>query len=217
MRVFSYVIEHDLGFAPNPFHGWCTLACCKPRIRKYAQEGDLVLGLGAARPKLSGHLCYFMQVEKILTFDEYWADPRFRAKRPNMAGSAYLRYGDNIYHHVPGESQFRQEDSFHSEPDGIASVTNRKRDTGTTDKVLVGRRFAYWGRSGIPLPQHLSAFNIRTKGHKCTFTAKEISMVQMWLDTLPLGLHDEPAHWQFLSRRKKRRQKTSSRNVSTSP
>ena len=24
----------DSGFAPNPFHGACTLACCKPKIRK---------------------------------------------------------------------------------------------------------------------------------------------------------------------------------------
>ena len=45
--MFSYVIEHDLGFAPNPFHGACTLACCKPVIRKRAQLGDYILGTGA--------------------------------------------------------------------------------------------------------------------------------------------------------------------------
>ena len=38
MTLFSYVIEHDLGFAPNPFHGVCTLACCKPQIRKIAKD-----------------------------------------------------------------------------------------------------------------------------------------------------------------------------------
>ena len=26
MRVFSYVVVSDSGFAPNPFHGTCTLA-----------------------------------------------------------------------------------------------------------------------------------------------------------------------------------------------
>ncbi|WP_202913488.1 hypothetical protein [Acuticoccus sediminis] len=25
MRLFSYVVEHDQGFAPNPFYGVCTL------------------------------------------------------------------------------------------------------------------------------------------------------------------------------------------------
>ena len=32
-RVFSYVVVHDTGFSPNPFHGLLTLACCKPLIR----------------------------------------------------------------------------------------------------------------------------------------------------------------------------------------
>ena len=45
MRVFSYVVMHDSGFAPNPFHGHCTLACCKPKIRSQAKAGDIVIGL----------------------------------------------------------------------------------------------------------------------------------------------------------------------------
>lgn len=69
MNVFTYVVEHDLGFAPNPFHGVCTLACCKPRIRRKAERGDIVLGTGAALPQLRGHLTYWMQVDEITTFD----------------------------------------------------------------------------------------------------------------------------------------------------
>ena len=34
MRLFSYVVARDYGFAPNPFYEMCTLATCKPRIRK---------------------------------------------------------------------------------------------------------------------------------------------------------------------------------------
>ena len=34
MIVYEYVMKCDTGFAPNPFYGTCTLACCKPRIRK---------------------------------------------------------------------------------------------------------------------------------------------------------------------------------------
>ena len=55
-----------LPFAPNPFHGVCTLACCKPRVRKKAKVGDYVLGMGAAKPKLQGHLVYWMRVDKIV-------------------------------------------------------------------------------------------------------------------------------------------------------
>lgn len=34
MIAYEYVMTNDSGFAPNPFHGACTLACCKPKIRK---------------------------------------------------------------------------------------------------------------------------------------------------------------------------------------
>ena len=34
MIVYEYVMTSDSGFAPNPFYGACTLACCKPKIRK---------------------------------------------------------------------------------------------------------------------------------------------------------------------------------------
>ena len=29
-RLYSYVLRKDTGFAPNPYSGYCTLACCKP-------------------------------------------------------------------------------------------------------------------------------------------------------------------------------------------
>ena len=31
MRLHSYVVARDYGFAPNPFLGVCTLATCKPK------------------------------------------------------------------------------------------------------------------------------------------------------------------------------------------
>lgn len=45
MKVHSYIGAHDFGFASNPFHGVCTLACCKPDIRQVAHVGDLVIGM----------------------------------------------------------------------------------------------------------------------------------------------------------------------------
>src|SRR6218665_1452893 len=112
MRVYSYIVEHDLGFAPNPFDGALTLACCKPQIRKQAKTGDIILGMGAARPKLTGRMTYWMEVSEVLTFNQYWHDARFRRKRPNMRGTRYMRYGDNIYYKAEGELLFRQANSF---------------------------------------------------------------------------------------------------------
>ena len=56
MKIHSYVIDHDLGFAPNPFYGVCTLAACKPRIRGHAKIGDYVIGTGSKRKNINGRL-----------------------------------------------------------------------------------------------------------------------------------------------------------------
>ena len=43
-HFFMYVVKVDSGFAPNPVGGLCTLACCKPTIRKTANVGDWIIG-----------------------------------------------------------------------------------------------------------------------------------------------------------------------------
>jgi hypothetical protein len=198
MNVFTYVIEHDLGFAPNPFHKVCTLACCKPRIRNKAEVGDYVLGTGAALPNLRGYLTFWMRVDEITTFDKYWENPRFRRKKPAMHGTTLYRYGDNIYHRDGGET-YRQEYSFHSLEDGTVSLGDLRRDTGTTDKVLISRNFAFWGRSGLPLPEHLSCF---VKRERHLYSEEQKAAFLEWLSTHPeRGYIDEPAHWQFLGQK----------------
>ncbi len=47
MKIYSYVVRYDAGFAPNPFGEFSTLATCKPRIRKKIQVGDWVIGTGS--------------------------------------------------------------------------------------------------------------------------------------------------------------------------
>jgi hypothetical protein len=137
-----------------------------------------------------------MQIEEILTFNEYWSDPRFRRKRPVMRGSFMLRYGDNIYHRDNGSLIFTQEDSFHSEPDGATSVGNLKRDTGKTDRVLVGRDFAYWGGAGPKIPESLSEFVHKTQGHKNHFLPERIEAFTAWIRGLPdRGLISAPTDW----------------------
>ncbi len=202
MTVYSYVVEHDLGFAPNPFGGVCTLACCKPQIRKHAKKGDLILGTGAARVKLQGHLIYWMRVDEILSFDEYWNDRRFRRKRPVMNGSAYMRYGDNIYHHEGGPN-YVQEDSFHSLENGVLSVGDLKRDTGRTSRVLIGRDYAYWGRSAIRIPNELARFVKKRPGHLRKFPEYEIDKLMAWLEQqTQRGFLDEPADWRGLEKKR---------------
>ena len=81
-KLYSYVVASDTGLAPNPFHSFCTLALCKPQVRKAAEVGDWVIGTGSKRNGRDGFLVYAMRVTEILTFNEYWRDARFLAKRP---------------------------------------------------------------------------------------------------------------------------------------
>ncbi len=88
MKVYSYIVAYDTGFAPNPFFGVCTLATCKPRIREHASIGDWVIGTGAKlKYDYQGRLIYAMRVDETLTLDEYWNDPRFQNKKPVPRGS----------------------------------------------------------------------------------------------------------------------------------
>jgi hypothetical protein len=152
VKLYSYVVAHDFGFAPNPFHGACTLATCKPEIRKGAVLGDYIVGTGSARHKKTGFLVYFMRVEKILTFDEYWSAPEFECKRPSFSGNKLQAFGDNIYHRHAVSGVWLQANSFHSQSDGQPHQQNVKHDTQTSERVLIGEDFVYWGSAAPEIP-----------------------------------------------------------------
>lgn len=71
--LFTYSLVTDSGAAPNPFGGVCTLALCKPRIRRGSVgEGDWVAGVaGHTFGEKHGNLAYAMKVAQKVGFDEY--------------------------------------------------------------------------------------------------------------------------------------------------
>src|SRR4051812_44625037 len=97
-RVYMYVVDRDFGFAPNPFHGYCTLATCKPGIRARARVGDWIIGIGGGRLGATGRCIFAMQISAKITFNEYWLNPIYLAKKPVRNGSRKMMVGDNIYH-----------------------------------------------------------------------------------------------------------------------
>lgn len=58
MKLYRYVMTYDTGLAPNPYHGYCTLALCKPQIRRTAQVGDWIMGFGSVSAGLGRRLIY---------------------------------------------------------------------------------------------------------------------------------------------------------------
>lgn len=154
MKGYSYIVKRDFGFAPNPFYGMCTLATCKPIIRKNNQVGDYVIGLTPRDRGRGNRLVYLMRVTEVTTFDAYWADPRFACKKPVMNGTVKKCYGDNIYHH-DDKNEWMQEDSHHSNEDGSINENNLNRDTRITDRVLISDDFYYFGKNCLQLPPDL--------------------------------------------------------------
>jgi hypothetical protein len=122
-----------------------------------------------------------MQVQEALSFDDYWGDPRFAHKKPELRGSLKRAFGDNIYHRSNGE--FLQLDSHHSLPDGSANQRNILNDT-KADRVLVAILYAYWGSSAPAIPQSLRSY----KGH-------DLCIGRGYKRHFPAGLEQEFVSW----------------------
>ena len=189
-RVFSYVVAHDTGFAPNPFHDWCTLGCCKPKIRATANPGDLVIGLS----RRCERIVYAFRVEEALTFAEYWEDPRFRRKRANWDSPSRIeQVGDNAYE-PDGRGGFEQHRSMHWNHARDREGTFNKRRDLRPGKVLVGRAFTYFGGEGPELPGDLNFLRVG-RAHKCRFNGPQVKSCLEWFASLLRGLQGRPTIW----------------------
>lgn len=197
-RLYSYKLSRDYGFAPNPFHGICTLATCKPQIRSSAAVGDLIVGCGSQAIGLAGRLIYAMRVAEKITFQQYWEDPRFVCKRPQFTASMAQAFGDNIYHQ--NGAQWVQEDSHHSLDGGGLNNANLQRDT-RADSVLIATDFVYWGDRAPSVPiafRDLNKDDLYPAGrfYRCNFSPQMVDAVSAWFDSLrPRGYLGRPNAW----------------------
>lgn len=176
-----YVVDRDFGFAPNPFHGTCTLATCMPRVRAKANTNDWVVGMGGARLKATRRCIYAMRVTRTMSFNDYWTDAAFLDKRPVRNGSSAMMVGDNIYHRDLADAPWQQLDSHHSNPDGTINTLNVAKDT-SADRVLISRDFYYFGKMAEPVPETiLNGLGYKNGiGHRKFDSAKSAALLS-WL------------------------------------
>ena len=146
-KYFIYTITRDYGFAPNPFYGFCTLACCKSGIRHKAKTNDWIVGIYSrkknVKQNLQGKLVFAMKVKERMTFTEYFDDGRFKNKKPYVKGSLKTMHGDNAYVKRKNEG-FKQFDCHHHHKIKAVRKKNLEMDT-RTDKVLISDHFFYFG------------------------------------------------------------------------
>ncbi|WP_198334213.1 Nmad2 family putative nucleotide modification protein [Psychrobacter namhaensis] len=168
MKLYSYVMKYDEGFAPNPYHGYLTLATCKQVIRKVANDGDFIIGTGSEPRGDVGKLIYIMEVTETLTFQEYSTDDRFQAKIPVLSKNKVQQVGDNIYHYENGH--FIQLNSVHSDKDGNTVEGHKETDLSGI-KVLISNNFVYYGNNSKLIPGEFRNCNgqdicIKNSNHK---------------------------------------------------
>ena len=190
MKLYSYIVTHDTGFAPNPFSGYCTLACCKPKIRLNAQKGDWVVGL---TPRAAGNrIVYFMRVDEVLeSFSKYWSDPRFRAKKPTYTDGLRKKCGDNIYE-PQASGGYRQLRSMHSNGE-LEHEGNKSHDL-SGKRILVSDTFAYFGSGALPLPTELHSL-IAQRGHRSRFSDEIKAEFIRFAGSVGFGVHGTPRQW----------------------
>lgn len=191
--LFSYCLRYDGGSAPNPFWGLCTLAICKPQIRRAAQVGDWVVGTGSAvspMGDISEMVVYAMRVSQKMTMQDYDAFTRFElpAKIPDLKSrEPRRRIGDSLYDFSTPVPRLRP---------GVHGEGNRDTDLGG-GWVLLSEHFYYFGNRPVALPQALLGIVRRGQGHRSTANAPYVEDFVRWIDGLgyaPASIIGSPQH-----------------------
>jgi len=199
MNIFIYVVSRDYGFAPNPFNGICTLATCKPGIRKSARIGDWIFGIGS-KTTHRNRMIYMMKVTEKITFNEYWENRTYAMKKPQMTTLKKM-YGDNIYHYDKSDGIWHQANSHHSYENGETNSHNLRKDT-SSDNVLISREFFYFGKRAIVIPDNYTAAIYKNKRGYCKDEESPIinEFLQYIRYTYKMGCMDDPILFTKFSR-----------------
>ena len=149
-------MTHDNGFAPNPFHGFLTLACCKPGIRKnrkLKEEKDWIAGFTSV--ELNGDdigkekLVYLAKIDEKISFSEYWENyPEKKQNDNNLKGIS----GDNVY--KPSNSK-EAYNGFIFKGDKNHSHNHKKNwdKDQSGENVLISKEFYYFGGDPLTVPR----------------------------------------------------------------
>jgi hypothetical protein len=165
MRLFSYCIPVDDGAAPNPYSGVCTLTICKPVIRRVAEVGDWVVGVGSKNvggKDYSGKLVYAMRVTQKMSLRKYdnLCRMMYPDKIPDITSSdPKRRLGDCIYDYQHGyEPTLRG---------SVHGKQNMEKDLRGLN-ALLSDEFYYFGDAAVDIPADYVTMARQGQGHQST-------------------------------------------------
>lgn len=199
MRISSYKMTYDTGFAPNPFGSALTLATCKPGMRRKRCEGDWIAGFTSK--SLAGHevgferLIYLMCVSEKLLIRDYFHDTRFQEKIPDMNTQVpRTRAGDNIYRPLVPNAEYAE----HFEQVRNVNHFAQNKDADVSGEfVLIGEEFYYFGRCALALPDYVRP--VVPKGQsgygQWTYSPRADRFVEYIRERYRPGCHGLPHKW----------------------
>lgn len=185
MRVYSYVVTHDYGFAPNPFGGMLTLATCKPKIRAQAAAGDWVMGTGSTSGIGQDRLLFAGCVSEVVSLAEYGSSERFQSKVPRVSSSEWQQRGDNIYVCSASGHWSQRRNPFHGKAQMVHDLSGLN--------VLVCERFWYFGGNAKQIPARFMSLVKRGPAHKHNIGNPAVPDFLTWLQGFESGRHGEPS------------------------
>ena len=183
-RIFSYVIKHDSGFAPNPFGGLLTLATCKPQIRRTAQKDDCLVGTGSAKTVGNDKLVYAAEIAEVVPLEEYGSSAKYTIKRPSTDGEWWQEQGDNIYHKVGGRWEQRPNAHHVGHEMKIHDVSGKN--------VLICERFWYFGAAALTIPSEYRELVKKGPGYKRIEDELLVRGFLRWMDRFKEGCRGTP-------------------------
>ncbi len=191
VKVYSYVVRYDDGSAPNPFWDYCTLAICKPAIRRVAQPGSWIVGTGSKENVGNNRLIYAMKVTQALPLEEYGKDHRFTCKIPNNEDSI-KKLGDNLYY-KDCQGEIRQRfPSVHSYKNAENPRTKSKDLRGKNARISSSGSYWYFGSNAPNIPNNLASIVKKGQGHKCNSKPPVIEDFLEWINSMKPGIHGNP-------------------------
>lgn len=196
MRLFSYKLINDSGFAPNPFFEALTLATCKPQMRKSKKVGDWIAGFTSEALCGDGvgkeRLIYLMQVTSKIHMSDYFSHTSVQDKIPDLKRNEFVyKAGDNIYR--PQGSDFVQlENKNHT-------LEDKKYDLSGI-YVLISTDFYYFGRNPLEIPDSLRPkipIGQSAHGHLTHNLEQALEFIKYVKEKFKIGVHSAPHSWPF--------------------
>lgn len=207
MRLFTYRMTHDTGFAPNPFYDILTLATCKPGIRRTKKVGDWVAGFSSSELNQLANginvkidpdaLIWIGKVSEVLPMEKYYFDPRFNNKIPS-SNDKISSLGDNIYKYNNG--------NYKQIPNNHHGKEELQYDISGIN-VLIFKEYYYLGQKGIPIPKN---FNILIPKGSTPYGVKNINQKNIeelinWIkfkSKFKQGINGNPCLWNEINNKR---------------